>query len=95
MCTVDLSVADHDIGIEASADLSTADLSTADLFVMAVTRYWKSLAMSRLPLLYRFKYVSCLPPTFLQPTYHNIGIKVIAELGTVFLQLLEANSLPT
>ena len=26
MCTVDLSAADHDIGIEASADLTAADL---------------------------------------------------------------------
>ena len=54
MCTVDLSAADHDIGIEASADLSTADL-----FVTAVTRDWKSLVTSRLPLLHHFNYVYC------------------------------------
>ena len=54
MCTVDLSAADHDIGIKASADLSTADL-----FVTTVARDWKSLATSRLPLLHRFKYVYC------------------------------------
>ena len=44
MCTVDLSAANHDLGIEASADLSTANL-----FVTAVTVDWKSLATSRLP----------------------------------------------
>ena len=56
ICTVDLSAAHHDIGIEASACMSTADL-----FVLAVTRDWKSLATSRLPLLHRFKYVYCRP----------------------------------
>ena len=56
MCTVDPSAADHDIEIEASADLSTADL-----FVTAVTCDWKSLATSHLPLLHRFKYVYCQP----------------------------------
>ena len=56
ICTVDLSAADHDIGIEASACLSTADL-----FVLAVTSDWKSLATSRLPLLHHFKYVYCRP----------------------------------
>ena len=60
MCTVNLSVADYYIGIEASADL----------FVTAVTHDWKSLATSRLPLLHCFKYVYCRP-VYRRPVYRR------------------------
>ena len=109
MCTVDLSAADHDIGIEASADLSTADL-----FVTAVTRDWKSLATPRLKLLHRFKYVNCRPvyrrPIIILgskslPNYRycfpsTFGSKFTADLTTadLFISIIIrslGNSVPT